>query len=101
VYVLGLQLLANQESQTAAHATMTTESKGTTTTHDSDDPDGAISWLRSKLHTVDQRCNTLQSDLKKAQQVPIVTSIALTIYSHPYNYADFPFPRFLQGVKFW
>jgi len=61
-------LLANQESQTAAHATMTTESKGTTTTHDSDDPDGAISWLRSKLHTVDQRCNTLQSDLKKAQQ---------------------------------
>jgi predicted nucleic acid-binding Zn-ribbon protein len=44
---------------------MTTESKGTTTTPD--DPD-AISWLRNTLHNVDQRCNTLQSDLKKAQQ---------------------------------
>lgn len=44
-----------------------TESKGTTTTS-STDPD-AISWLRSTLHSVDQRCTNLQSDLKKAQQV--------------------------------
>lgn len=44
-----------------------TESKGTTTTSTTD-PD-AISWLRSTLHSVDQRCTNLQSDLKKAQQV--------------------------------
>lgn len=56
-----LQLLTNQQE-----ATMT-ESKGTTTTA-STDPD-AISWLRSTLHSVDQRCTNLQTDLKKAQQV--------------------------------
>jgi len=55
-------LLANQERPTLQ--TMT-ESKGTTTT--SADPD-AISWLRTTLHSVDQRCNNLQTDLQKAQQ---------------------------------
>lgn len=46
-----------------------TESKGTTTTTSSSaDPD-AISWLRSTLQSVDQRCSSLQLDLKKAQQV--------------------------------
>lgn len=56
-----LQLLTNQQESTM------TESKGTTTTA-STDPD-AISWLRSTLHSVDQRCTNLQTDLKKAQQV--------------------------------
>lgn len=60
-----------------------TESKGTTTTTgDAPDPD-AISWLRSTLHSVDQRCTHLQSDLKKAQQVTILfisQSSFLTIY---------------------
>ena len=49
-----------------------TESKGTTTTT-STDPD-AISWLRSTLHSVDQRCTNLQSDLKKAQQVKKIST---------------------------
>jgi len=65
------QLLASQESPATAqvmNAAMTTESKGTTTLGGADDPDGALSWLRNKLHNVDQRCNALQSDLKKSQQ---------------------------------
>lgn len=53
-----------------------TEAKGTTTTTSTTsasslpsatDPD-AISWLRTTLHSVDQRCSSLQTDLKKAQQ---------------------------------
>lgn len=69
------QLLTGQQQM--QDATMT-ESKGTTTTTTSSassspgsssvDPD-AISWLRSTLHSVDQRCSSLQTDLKKAQQV--------------------------------
>lgn len=55
------ELLTSQQDGTM------TESKGTTTTSSSADPD-AISWLRSTLQSVDQRCSTLQSDLKKAQQ---------------------------------
>ncbi|XP_057374957.1 dixin-like [Daphnia carinata] len=57
--------LQNMLLTSQQEATMT-ESKGTTTTS-STDPD-AISWLRSTLHSVDQRCTNLQSDLKKAQQ---------------------------------
>lgn len=56
--------------------TTMTEAKGTTTTSTTSasslpsatDPD-AISWLRTTLHSVDQRCSSLQTDLKKAQQV--------------------------------
>ena len=65
-FVVSVQLLTNQHDGTM------TESKGTTTTSTSADPD-AISWLRSTLQSVDQRCSTLQSDLKKAQQVAIGT----------------------------
>ena len=43
-----------------------TESKGTTTM---DESSAAISWLRSKLHTSSSRCGSMQSDLKKVQQV--------------------------------
>jgi len=46
-----------------------TESKGTTTGSSSGSDPDAISWLQSTLHSVDQRCNSLQNDLKKAQQV--------------------------------
>jgi len=55
--------------------TTMTEAKGTTTTSTTSaslpsatDPD-AISWLRTTLHSVDQRCSSLQTDLKRAQQV--------------------------------
>ena len=76
------QLLTSQQE-----ATMT-ESKGTTTTS-STDPD-AISWLRSILHSVDQRCTNLQSDLKKAQQVVIL--FILTTSKPSCNYYRFVNP---------
>ena len=46
-----------------------TESKGTTTGSSSGSDPDAISWLQTTLHSVDQRCTSLQNDLKKAQQV--------------------------------
>ena len=66
------QLLTSSNQQ---QETTMTECKGTTTTmttssQPGDDPD-AISWLRTTLHNVDQRCSNLQTDLKKAQQVTI------------------------------
>ena len=69
--IIIIQLLTSSNQQ---QETTMTECKGTTTTTTSsqpgDDPD-AISWLRTTLHNVDQRCSNLQTDLKKAQQVTI------------------------------
>jgi len=59
--------LANAEPRPSSTETMT-ESKGTTTGSSSGSDPGAISWLQTTLHSVDQRCNSLQNDLKKAQQ---------------------------------